>query len=382
MYINIFMTYLTNHYKNLCEQYQNKINILQNLLNEDAPASTFSGTGQGQQTFSDEQLRDQMKQNKRSNAFGPAIPDDKQNQAYRDAQAELARRSQANDEEKTLMTGVAKELGMSPEDMLAKSPYAQKRWSKYATPTPSPKPSATPEVTPTPSPKPSATPEVTPTPSSKLSDTPEDTPTPLGALLKYLSSKPSATPEVTPEATPKPTTTPTSNPEPTTTPTSNPEQRTIPSNIRIPGYSLVSNSTSNFDNLYDTQPSGSIAAKPSNGSILDQKPDIAVPEENSKKPTQSSNNFVQDLLQPFKDYADQQSAHTKQGANNFVQDLLQPFKDYTDQQSAQTIQGAQNLLEPVTTYANELNAQEKINNIVKKLGNPRRVKMRRGMKKK
>jgi len=96
MYINNFMNYLTNHYKNLCEQYQSKINILQNLLNEDAPASTFSGTGQGQQTFSDEQLRDQMKQNKRSNAFGPAIPDDKQNQAYRDAQAELARRQGAS----------------------------------------------------------------------------------------------------------------------------------------------------------------------------------------------------------------------------------------------------------------------------------------------
>jgi hypothetical protein len=96
MYINNFMNYLTNHYRNLCEQYQSKINILQNLLNEDAPASTFSGTGQGQQTFSDEQLRDQMKQNKRSNAFGPAIPDDKQNQAYRDAQAELARRQGAS----------------------------------------------------------------------------------------------------------------------------------------------------------------------------------------------------------------------------------------------------------------------------------------------
>jgi hypothetical protein len=96
MYINNFMNYLTNHYKNLCEQYQSKINILQNLLNEDAPASTFSGTGQGQQTFSDEQLRDQMKQNKRSNAFGPAISDDKQNQAYRDAQAELARRQGAS----------------------------------------------------------------------------------------------------------------------------------------------------------------------------------------------------------------------------------------------------------------------------------------------
>lgn len=142
------MNYLTNHYKNLCEQYQSKINILQNLLNEDAPASTFSGTGQGQQTFSDDQLRDQMKQNRRTGLFGAEVADDKQNQAFRDAQAELARRSQANDEEKTLMTGVAKELGMSPEDMLAQSQYAQKRWNKYATPTPSPKPSATPDVTP------------------------------------------------------------------------------------------------------------------------------------------------------------------------------------------------------------------------------------------
>ena len=86
------MNYLTNHYKNLCEQYQSKINILQNLLNEDAPASTFSGTGQGQQTFSDQQLRDQMKQNKRTGLFGAEVANDKQNQAYKDAEAELARR--------------------------------------------------------------------------------------------------------------------------------------------------------------------------------------------------------------------------------------------------------------------------------------------------
>ena len=92
MHINNFMNYLTNHYKNLCEQYQSKINILQNLLNEDAPASTFSGTGQGQQTFSDQQLRDQMKQNKRTGLFGAEVANDKQNQAYKDAEAELARR--------------------------------------------------------------------------------------------------------------------------------------------------------------------------------------------------------------------------------------------------------------------------------------------------
>ena len=86
------MNYLTNHYKNLCEQYKNKISILENLLNEDAPASTFSGTGQGQQTFSDQQLRDQMKQNRRTGLFGAEVADDKQNQAFKDAQAELARR--------------------------------------------------------------------------------------------------------------------------------------------------------------------------------------------------------------------------------------------------------------------------------------------------
>jgi len=90
------MNYLTNHYRNLCEQYQSKINILQNLLNEDAPASIFSGTGQGQQTFSDQQLRDQMKQNKRTGMFGAEVADDKQNQAFKDAQAELARRQGAS----------------------------------------------------------------------------------------------------------------------------------------------------------------------------------------------------------------------------------------------------------------------------------------------
>ena len=90
------MNYLTNHYKNLCEQYQSKINILQNLLNEDAPASTFSGTGQGQQTFSDQQLRDQMKQNRRTGLFGAEVASDKQNQAFKDAEAELARRQGAS----------------------------------------------------------------------------------------------------------------------------------------------------------------------------------------------------------------------------------------------------------------------------------------------
>lgn len=96
MHINNFMNYLTNHYKNLCEQYQSKINILQNLLNEDAPSSTFSGTGQGQQTFSDQQLRDQMKQNRRTGLFGAEVASDKQNQAFKDAEAELARRQGAS----------------------------------------------------------------------------------------------------------------------------------------------------------------------------------------------------------------------------------------------------------------------------------------------
>lgn len=123
------MNYLTNHYKNLCEQYQHKINILENLLNEDAPASTFSGTGQGQQTFSDEQLRDQMKQNKRTGMFGADVSDDKQNQAYKDAQAELARRGGAKSSPKVELDPSIKQSSDVKTDRVAGDwveRYAQK----------------------------------------------------------------------------------------------------------------------------------------------------------------------------------------------------------------------------------------------------------------
>ena len=90
------MDYLTNFYKNKAQVLSEQIQILEAKLarlHEDAPASTFSGSGKGQQTFSDQQLRDQMKQHRRTGLFGAEISDDKQSQEYRDAQAELTRRS-------------------------------------------------------------------------------------------------------------------------------------------------------------------------------------------------------------------------------------------------------------------------------------------------
>jgi hypothetical protein len=93
------MDYLTNFYKNKSEKLSEQIEILENklknIMEQSPPASVFVSGAQGQQAFSDEQLRDQMRANKRINLFGPAIPDDKQSEAYRDAQAELNRRTAA-----------------------------------------------------------------------------------------------------------------------------------------------------------------------------------------------------------------------------------------------------------------------------------------------
>jgi hypothetical protein len=92
------MDYLTNFYKNKAQVLSEQIHILEAKLarlHEDAPASTFSGSGKGQQTFSDQQLRDQMKQHKRTGLFGAEISRDKQSQEYRDAEDELSRRSSA-----------------------------------------------------------------------------------------------------------------------------------------------------------------------------------------------------------------------------------------------------------------------------------------------
>jgi hypothetical protein len=93
------MNHLTNFYKNKSEQLLEQIQILENklknIIEQSPPASVFVSGEKGQPAFSDEQLRDQMRANKRTNLFGPAISDDKQSQAYRDAQAELNRRTAA-----------------------------------------------------------------------------------------------------------------------------------------------------------------------------------------------------------------------------------------------------------------------------------------------
>jgi hypothetical protein len=89
------MDYMSRLYQNKSIQLQEQIDLLERKLKhlvEYAPASTFSGTGKGQQAFSDSQLEDQIKQNNRTGMFGSKIEDDKQNQEYKDAKAELDRR--------------------------------------------------------------------------------------------------------------------------------------------------------------------------------------------------------------------------------------------------------------------------------------------------
>ena len=89
------MDYLTKFYKNQSEVLAEKVQILEKqlaFLSEDAPASVFRGTGEGQQRFSDLELETQMRQHKRTGFFGAEIADDKQKQEYLDAKAELERR--------------------------------------------------------------------------------------------------------------------------------------------------------------------------------------------------------------------------------------------------------------------------------------------------
>jgi hypothetical protein len=88
------MDYLAKFYKNQSEVLSEQVKFLQNELNslmEDAPASTFKGTGSGQQAFSDSQLEDQMRRFKKSSIF-KSYSDDEQSQEYKDAKAELDRR--------------------------------------------------------------------------------------------------------------------------------------------------------------------------------------------------------------------------------------------------------------------------------------------------
>lgn len=89
------MDYLAKFYKNQSEVLAEQVRILEAQLEqlmEDAPASTFSGTGAGQQRFSDSELEKQMFRHKRTGFFGAEVPDEKQSREYLDAKAELERR--------------------------------------------------------------------------------------------------------------------------------------------------------------------------------------------------------------------------------------------------------------------------------------------------
>lgn len=108
------MNNLTNFYRNKSEVLAEQIKILENQLKqleENAPASVFKAGAQGQQAFSDDQLRDQMRQHKKSSLF-KTYKDEEQTQEYRDAQAELARREAAKN-------APAKPAGKPAGDLMA-----------------------------------------------------------------------------------------------------------------------------------------------------------------------------------------------------------------------------------------------------------------------
>jgi hypothetical protein len=96
------MNQITNIYRLQAQKLQEQLSSLENelkqLTEDQAPAMVFSGTGQGQKRFSDQELEDQIRQNRRTGMFGAKVEDEKQNQAFKDAQAELARRRGAQNQ--------------------------------------------------------------------------------------------------------------------------------------------------------------------------------------------------------------------------------------------------------------------------------------------
>lgn len=89
------MDYLAKFYKNQSEVLSEQIKVLEmqlkTIMESEAPASVFSGSGQGQQRFSDADLEAQMRRHKKSSIF-KTYTDDEQSQEYKDAKAELERR--------------------------------------------------------------------------------------------------------------------------------------------------------------------------------------------------------------------------------------------------------------------------------------------------
>jgi hypothetical protein len=141
------MDYMSRLYQNKAIQLQEQINFLEAQLKymaEDAPASTFAGTGKGQQAFSDSQLEDQMYKQKRTGAFGSKIEDDKQNQEYKDAKAELDRRRGAKPTTTEAPAQVSGTNRSDPDVQRGQFPVypAGQSDSTYTKPAPTPKPQA------------------------------------------------------------------------------------------------------------------------------------------------------------------------------------------------------------------------------------------------
>jgi hypothetical protein len=90
------MDQMTRFFKNKSESLQAKVNLLEatikTLTEAEAPATVFKGTGSGQQAFSNTELEDQMRRTKRGGLF-QKVSDEDQTQEYKDAKAELGRRS-------------------------------------------------------------------------------------------------------------------------------------------------------------------------------------------------------------------------------------------------------------------------------------------------
>jgi hypothetical protein len=98
------MNQITNIYRLQAQKLQEQLSSLENELKQltenwgGPPPMIFSGTGEGQKRFSDRELEDQILQNRRTGLFGAKVEDEKQNQAFKDAQAELARRRGAQNQ--------------------------------------------------------------------------------------------------------------------------------------------------------------------------------------------------------------------------------------------------------------------------------------------
>lgn len=133
------MDRLTKFYKHKSEVLSEQFKIFEQqykqLLESEAPATVFRGTGAGQHAFSDLELEDQMRKFKKSGIF-QQVKDENQTQEYKDAKAELDRRRAAKQTSDTTSTAKASPETVAPPPAPAPTPAPKNSAAKTQAPAP------------------------------------------------------------------------------------------------------------------------------------------------------------------------------------------------------------------------------------------------------